>query len=239
MRAWGAAKIEARSIARRLGLTQSILSVQSRLRGESGYEPKVDAFLRAAVREGDTVWDVGANVGQFTEMFSEWVGPQGHVVAFEPAPGCFAALSDRARDLPNVQILNVGLSDSEAQLPMHLADDPEGTTNTFLATRSDTPGVVELTVHAGDALRRDEGLPTPNVLKIDVEGFEPEVLRGLDSTLREPDCRMVLCEVHFALLESRGQKHAPEEIRRYLSERGFQTKWVTTSHLGATRRSDS
>jgi FkbM family methyltransferase len=161
------------------------------------------------------------------------------VVAFEPVPSCFAALHDRTKECPNVQILNVGLSDVEAQLTMHLSDDPEGTIHTFLPTRDDTPQTVDLTVHPGDALRQTESLPAPNVLKIDVEGFELEVLRGLDATLRDPTCRKVLCEVHFALLESRGQKHAPAEIRQYLGDRGFSLKWITSSHLCAHRRPDS
>lgn len=230
-----AAKTEARSIARRLGLTRSIQKLQGKLQGEQGYEPKVMASLRAAVREGDTVWDVGANVGQFSRLFSDWVGFAGHVVAFEPVPACFQALLDLTRECQNVRALNVGLSDVQTQLPMHLADDPQATIHTFLPTRSDTPRIVELSVYPGDTLRLNENLPAPNVLKIDVEGFEPEVLRGLDATLREPACRMVLCEVHYALLESRQQKHAPSEIRRYFSERGFSLKWITPSHLGAYR----
>src|SRR5664280_2335495 len=212
--AWMTAKTEARSMARRVGLTRLLHQLQVKRQGEAGYEPKVMAFLQAAVHEGDTVWDVGANVGQFARLFSDLVGPQGHVVAFEPVPSCFEAL--RA---------------------MHLGDDPEGTIHTFLPTRDDTPRTVELTVYPGDALRHARDLPVPSVLKIDVEGFEPEVLRGLDATLRDPACRTVLCEVHFALLESRGQKHAPGEIRNYLRERGFSLKWITPSHLGAQRGS--
>jgi FkbM family methyltransferase len=237
MDTWMTAKTEARSVARRVGLTRLVQQLQSKLQSEPGYEPKVMAFLQAAVVEGDTVWDVGANVGQFTRLFSDWVGPQGHVVAFEPVPSCFAALCERTKECRNVQALNVGLSDVEAQLPMHLADDPEGTISTFLTTRTDTPRTMELTVHSGDALRQAEGLPAPHVIKIDVEGLELEVLRGLDATLREPNCRKVLCEVHFALLESRGHKHAPGEICRYLSDRGFSLKWITPSHLGANRGS--
>jgi FkbM family methyltransferase len=233
--AWMTAKTEARSIARRLGLTRGLLKVQAKRQGDAGYEPKVMAFLEDAVKEGDTVWDVGANVGQFARMFSDQVGPQGRVVAFEPVPSCFEALRTRTEQCANVQALNVGLSDSEARLPMHLGDDPEGTIHTFLPTRDDTPGTIELTVYAGDELRQARDLPMPNVLKIDVEGFEPEVLRGLDATLRDPACREVLCEVHFALLESRGQKHAPSEIREFLEQRGFTPKWVTPSHLGARR----
>jgi FkbM family methyltransferase len=229
------AKTEARSLARRAGLTRVIHQLQARRQGDAGYEPKVMAFLQEAVREGDTVWDIGANVGQFARQFSDQVGPEGHVVAFEPVPSCFEALREKTEDRANVQILNVGLGDVEARLPMHLGEDPQGTIHTFLPTRDDTPRTVELEVYPGDALRRDRGLPSPNVLKIDVEGFEPEVLQGLDETLRDSACREVLCEVHFALLESRGRKHAPSEIRDFLSERGFTLKWVTPSHLGARR----
>jgi FkbM family methyltransferase len=234
---WLAAKTEARSVARRLGLTPLIQQLQGRFRRQDGYEPKVMAFLQTAVHEGDTVWDVGANIGQFTSLFSRWTGPGGQVVAFEPVPSCFAELLERTRGCGNVNTLNVGLSDAEARLTMHLADDPRATINTFLPTRDDTPGTIELTVHSGDELQRSEGLPTPNVIKIDVEGFELEVLRGLDRILKEPSCRELLCEVHFALLESRGNKHAPAQIRRYLSDRGFSLSWVTPSHLGARRKS--
>jgi FkbM family methyltransferase len=232
---WLSAKTEARSLARRVGLTRLIQRLQGMLGGGEGYEPKVMAFLEEAIHEGDTVWDVGANVGQFSALFSSLVGPRGRVVAFEPVPSCFEALRQRTAECENLQAVNIGLSDVHAQLPMHIAEDPQATIHTFLATREDTPGVIELTVDAGDALRESMGLPAPNVVKIDVEGFEPEVLRGLDATLSDPACRSVLCEVHYALLESRGRKHAPGEIRRYLSDRGFELRWVTPSHLAGQR----
>ncbi len=231
------AKVEARSIARRVGLTRSIQRLQRRLPGNDGYETRVREALSAAVREGDTVWDVGANVGLYTQMFSSWVGPQGQVVAFEPVPSCFARLRDRANGSGNVNALNVGLSDVQAELPMHLDDDLEGTTHTFVAERGSTGKVVNLAVYPGDALQQAEDLPLPNVLKVDVEGFELEALRGLDTTLRASTCRMVLCEVHFGVLEARGHKHAPQEIQSYLIERGFSTKWIDASHLGAYRGS--
>lgn len=229
------AKTEARSLARRVGLTRLVQRTQTRLGGDREYEPKVMAFLRDAVHAGDTVWDVGANVGQFTQLFSEWVGSDGIVVAFEPVPACFEALQGHAAACANVRALNVGLSDAEARLQMHLGRDPRATIHTFLATRDDTPLSIELTVYAGDQLRQSRALPAPNVIKVDVEGFEPEVLRGLDRTLADPACHSVLCEVHYALLESRGRKHAPAEICRFLAGHGYRLKWVTASHLGAQR----
>ncbi len=108
MRAWMTVKTEARSLARRVGLTRLVHQLQVKRQGEAGYEPKIMAFLQAAIREGDTVWDVGANVGQFARMFGDLVGPRGHVVALEPVPSCFEVLRANTEECENVQVLNVG-----------------------------------------------------------------------------------------------------------------------------------
>ena len=232
---WIRPMTEARSFARRIGVVKLIKHLQHLAGKDREYEVKFGRALREAVHEGDAVWDVGANLGLYTRLFSDWVGPNGHVVAFEPVPSCFSALRDQTKGCHNVTTVNVGLGDARIQLPMHLAEDPQGATHTFVAPQQPNGTIVELAVHPGDTLRETEQLPVPNVLKIDVEGFEPEVVRGLDATLRDANCRTVLCEVHFRLLESRGQKHAPEFIQRYLSDRGFSVKWIDASHLGAYR----
>lgn len=232
---WFKLKTEVRSLARRLGVLPLVQHLQHLAGNDRKYEVKFGRALREAIHEGDTVWDVGANLGLYTQMFSDWVGPKGHVVAFEPVPSCFSTLCDQTQGCSNVTTLNVGLGDARVQLPMHLAEDPQGATHTFIAPQRADGAVVELAVYPGDTLREAERLPVPNVLKIDVEGFEPEVVRGLDTTLRDTNCRTVLCEVHFRLLESRGQKHAPEYIQSFLCDRGFTVKWIDASHLGAYR----
>jgi FkbM family methyltransferase len=237
MSTWLGVKTEARSVARKVGLTPIIQRLERQLPGRGGYEIKVRSALEAAVLEGDVVWDVGANVGLYTLLFSKWVGATGEVVAFEPVPSCFADLSRCTDGNGNVRVLNLGLGDADARLPMYLADDDEGTTHTFVSARGADRQVAELEVRPGDAIRSTMGLRVPNVMKIDVEGFELEALRGLDETLRQPECRAVLCEVHFGVLEARGHKHGPSELRAYLRERGFETSWIDPSHLVAIRGS--
>ncbi len=237
MSTWLAVKTEARSVARKVGLTTVIQRLERQLPGKGGYESKVRSALEAAVREGDVVWDVGANVGLYTQLFSTWVGATGEVVAFEPVPSCFASLSERIGAASNVRVVNVGLSDAEASLPMYLADDEEGTTHTFVSARGGDRQVTELEVRPGDDVRLAGGLRVPNVIKIDVEGFELEALRGLNETLRQPECRAVLCEVHFGVLEARGHKHGPSEVGAYLGDHGFETSWIDLSHLAAVRES--
>jgi hypothetical protein len=76
---------------------------------------------------------------------------------------------------------------------------------------------------------------TPNVIKVDVEGFEEEVLTGLSETLKSSELRSVLVEVHFMKLENRGRMDAPTRIEKLLRDKSFKTRWVDASHLLATR----
>ncbi len=99
-------QIKLRTLARKSGL----IRVVNRMRPARPYEYRFHQALVAAVREGDVVWDVGANVGPYTELFCQWTGPGGLVVAFEPgmeslakipsafpaAPGC-ASRTRRSR----------------------------------------------------------------------------------------------------------------------------------------------
>jgi FkbM family methyltransferase len=228
-------KTELRSIARRLRLTGFVERLQA-LRGDD-YEAAFNDALRGAVRPGDTVWDVGANVGYYTTRFSEWVGPEGTVVAFEPIPASFDALRAAVADADNVRLVNVALGDVTTTMPLALDEDPTSAVNSFAKTARAGAAVLELPVRRGDELRAADELPRPHVLKVDVEGFEQEVLEGLGATLSDPACRAVLCEVHFTVLESRGRKQAPDAIVRLLEGHGFDVCWTDASHLVATRTS--
>jgi hypothetical protein len=73
-------------------------------------------------------------------------------------------------------------------------------------------------------------------MKIDVEGFEDEVLEGMPRVLADPRLRAIFLEVHFKLLEQRGKAEAPIHIERMLQSLGFNTRWFKDrSHLQALR----
>jgi FkbM family methyltransferase len=221
-----------RAAFRRSGAKQLASTVASAGR-EEAYEERVRSAFLAAVRPGDVVWDVGANVGLYTSLFGELVGPAGKVVAFEPVPQSYRALLEGTTEVANVVALNRGLSDRPGRMPMVIAGEPTAATNSFFG---DGPGErIELELAAGDDLAEGEQLPLPDVVKIDVEGFELEVLTGLRGTIGEPRCRMVLCEVHFGILDARGQRHAPNRIQRFLSSLGFGIEWIDASHVAGYR----
>src|SRR4051812_19131652 len=79
-----------RSMARKSGLL-SIIKPLLASKQES-YEEAFHQALKQAIEPGNVVWDIGANVGLYTNHFLDWVGPSGKVVAFEPLPKAFDAL---------------------------------------------------------------------------------------------------------------------------------------------------
>ena len=73
------------------------------------------------------------------------------------------------------------------------------------------------------------------MLKIDVEGFEEDVLWGLREELRNSSCRAIFVEVHYGLLEQRAFLRAPDRLVSLLKDLGFRTTWVDSSHLAGNR----
>jgi FkbM family methyltransferase len=138
--------------------------------------------LPTLLAPGDWVLDIGANVGHYAMRMSELVGPAGRVIAFEPVPDTFALLAANVRRFPhaNVTLLNVAVSDGSAAVGMQIPSFAEGLTNYYQAHLSDKPeGLTVLTLPV-DAL----ALPgRVRLAKIDVEGHELPVLRGMRALL--------------------------------------------------------
>lgn len=116
---------------------------------------------------------------------------------------------------------------------MHLAADPLGATHSLLGDTPAGPGGprIEVPLRTGDGVLAAERLPVPTVVKIDVEGFEEDVVSGMRGVLASRTCRALFIEVHFALLEARKTPDAPARIVAELRGHGFRTRWLDPSHL--------
>ncbi len=197
------------------------------------YESQFQEALLAEVKSGDVVRDVGANVGEYTKLFADAVGAGGSVVAIEPTPGS----AQRCRDLiarhgyQNLVVVEVALSDAPGEAFLHI-DGLTATTNRLCTDPTD--GIC-VAVTTGDALLEQLG-QLPTVIKVDVEGFEVEVLRGMRRViLAAPALRSVFVEVHFGLLESKGVKDGGRQIVDLLTGAGFTTHWLDFSHVMGRR----
>ena len=184
------------------------------------------------MRQGDCVWDVGANVGYYTRLFSERIGVQGHVYAFEPSPVNFTRLSSDCLALDNVTLLNCGLGNIDGQLHFQQGTDDLGATSRIVEAGSNTT-IVD--VRSGVSIINSDLAVVPNALKIDVEGFEYEVLEGLGEYTKNISLHLIGIEVHFGILKARGFAQAPKKIEQLLLTNGFSVSWPDSSHIIALR----
>jgi FkbM family methyltransferase len=222
-----------RGVLRGAGLTRPL---QLLIAGKS-YEAAVDSALLGALRSGDVIWDVGANVGLYTAKMAALTGPAGRVFAFEPSPTNLERLRTVADAHANVSVMACGLSSRSGTLQLVQGDDDLGATSRLAgADGAQTEGAVfTVDLRTGDEVIRSGNSAIPNVVKIDVEGHELRVLEGMRETLRERRLRSIIVEVHFGLLAAGGESSAPKAIEAMLSEAGFRLRWIDSSHLLGVR----
>lgn len=224
-----------RSVARKTGINKLAGAVI----GLFGYETAFKRKALAFVRPGDCVWDVGANLGLYSEPFLDRVGPNGRVVAFEPSRECFSKLDARLNARPAFVAVNAALGSAEGSATLYCANDPLDATHTLSVDAGNYQAHAGLRytvpVHTGEMYAKKHPDLAPNVIKIDVEGFESAVMDGMSGILSDRRLRGVFLEIHFTLLESQGLADAPNRIAGQLRDAGFDVKWSDPSHIVATR----
>jgi FkbM family methyltransferase len=147
-------------------------------------EPHLQRIIRKYVAPGDAVYDIGANVGYVSLSLAKLVGVRGRVIAFEPVPRNVDLLRRNVEDneLTNVQLLAVAASDKYGEAVIRVAENPS---TASLVWHRDNPaalGVVIKTVAIDDLVGGGD-VPEPTFVKIDVEGAEGQVLRGMHRTV--------------------------------------------------------
>jgi FkbM family methyltransferase len=190
------------------------------------WEPHVaDAFQRL-LAPGDVVIDIGANIGYHTLLAAKLVGPAGHVYAIEPSAGAFAALTANValNDFRNVTALQVAAGAAEGEAT--LDDRPWGQSlHSFVRRESESrePRVAGTLIHVAPVavLVRPEHAGRLRLVKIDVEGYDLEVLRGLLPLFEAGTTPALIVELHkeaagaVQLLQELSTRFALEPYRLY------------------------
>jgi FkbM family methyltransferase len=218
-------KTVARSIIRKAKLT--VLAHRIRMLWHRGdYEDRFSDVLLTSIGPEDCVWDIGANVGYYTERFSKLAR---HVVAFEPVVENCRQIESKIESqmMGNVECLQLALGDAAGEVPIFV-DGPFSSIALapYLAASQQPVKIVR-----GDDLK---SLRQPTVVKVDVEGYEIEVVRGMQRILS--GVRALFVEIHFQVLEERGMRQAPAALVKELKRLGFsRIEWPDASHIAAFR----
>lgn len=160
------------------------------------WEPHMTRWLRGRLRPGDAFVDVGANIGYYSLLASRLVGERGRVVAVEASPAFHGRLLDHVRlnGCPNVRAVNAGVSDSARTLTFVLASSHNLGSNSIVPYDGSAESSFEIEARSLPDLLEPEEIARARVIKIDVEGAEGSVVRGLEPILDQlrPDAEITV-----------------------------------------------
>jgi FkbM family methyltransferase len=162
-----------------------------RIMWTGSYEPKLQTWVSRRLSAGDTVLDVGANVGAITLGLARAVGAGGRVIAIEPGPPNLARLKRNLALNPTLAaqttVLGVGVSDAPGELAW--AEEAANPGNAMLEQSplfaQTMVNKVRVPIMTLDAIAREAQLTRVDFIKIDVEGMELQVLRGAGEVLEK------------------------------------------------------
>jgi len=163
-------------------------------------------FLKKIIKKGDYVVDIGANIGYYTLFFASLVGPTGKVFAFEPEPKNFSILKKNVENnlLDNVIIYQKAVGSKNKNIKMKL---------------SDSIGFHHISDHGDldlDCIRLDDHIQNVNFIKMDAEGYEVEILKGMPNLLQRNVT--IMSEFNYKLLQ---KYNSPSEFFKILGDAGF------------------
>lgn len=174
-------------------------------------------FLLHFLRTDDVFADVGANVGSYTVLASGYC--KARTIAIEPGPQAFQQLNKNVmvnHIEPLVRVMNIGAGSSKTKL---LFTNSYDTVNHIVpeSERENEEVVIEIPVMSLDEIF--DGVKAPTLIKIDVEGFETEVISGMSLLMESKDLKAIIIE-----LNGSGWRYGYDEneIHKKLLQNGFQ-----------------
>lgn len=180
------------------------IGISSHLMLEGFWEMWVTEAMMRSVRRGSTVIDVGANLGYFTLLLADLTGPEGKVLSFEPNPALAGRLKNSIHVngfTPYTTLCPFALGEAEGSVTLDVTADQPGGGRTIAYTGDDHSVAVPM--------KRLDSIPgalDAEFIKIDVEGFEEHVWRGMEGILAQKRPLTIFMEF---------------TIERYADPRGF------------------
>lgn len=208
------------NLIRRFGRLIGLNSVLHKLLFGKDYEKHFDSAIFSFCKPGCIVFDIGANHGHY---ISKFVDIGAIVYAFEPDPHNFAVLQEKFKGNQNVHLLNAAIGSRVEKVRFK-----SFTENNGVNSRVSADGDIEIDCYTLDHFCEHNSV-LPDIVKIDVEGYELEVLDGCDKVA--DNANVLAIEIHNEVLNNLGVSNPNQYIRILLSKWGYKTRFTDFSHI--------
>ena len=194
--------------------------IHSDLLREGKREPFATEILMKDTLPGEVVLEIGANIGYYTILQSKKIGPRGKIYAIEPEKDNFEYLKKNVKlnSLDNVTLFKQAIGDKNGELKIYAY--AEGNLNSPFKWGDHynrTEIVKEQTID-----KFLEGKQDPNWIRMDVEGYEYNILIGAKKTLMNKNLKRMFIEFHFGMVEKKNMIELLELIR----DTGFEIEYA-------------
>jgi FkbM family methyltransferase len=176
---------------------------------ESSGEKEVPQLVASgAAGRTAVVFDVGANVGQFSELFATGYPGKFVVHCFEPSRAAHAILIERFGEDPRFRVNRIGLSSAPGAMSLYYDAPASGLASVYRRSLAHKPDLQpntseEIAVSTVDAYCAEHGVEQIDLLKIDTEGHELQVLEGAAALIGAGKVGLVLFEFGGCNIDSR------------------------------------
>lgn len=199
------------------------------------WEPHMTRWLQRRLKPGDVFVDVGANIGYYSVLASRLVGGSGKVVAVEASPTFLRLLQRHARrnGCANIRTVNAAVSDREELLTFILASSRNMGANSVVPYDGPAESTFEIAARPLPDLLTEDEVTRARVIKVDVEGAEGGVVRGLVPLLDRlrPDAELTV-EVTPQRMAELGD--SVEELLAALTGHGFHVYRLTNDYAAGS-----
>lgn len=193
-------------------------------------------ILKKVLRPGMTILDIGANIGYYAIMESKWVGDTGKVIAVEPSLKNVTLLQRNLKlnNCNNVHVFQTAISDSCAEKSFFVAKSSNlNTFHNIGSGKYDLTGeTIQVSTQTVSAIMYDFG--KPDLLRMDVEGHEVEIIKGMLSALEKNEMNpMIIFETHITRYND---EHNMRTVLRRIFKCGYQVKYLASNAESGTKR---
>jgi FkbM family methyltransferase len=170
------------------------------------YEPQMQEAIARELKPSQVFYDVGGNAGFFSLLAARIAGPSGKVFTFEPLPSNSDVVSEQiaVNSISNIELVKAAVGGASGKAMLK----PDGAATAVLAGGNGQSAVADDAMISVDVITLDDFIKDhrkPDLMKIDVEGFEAEVLDGASAMLG-PDGPVLIIEIHHDEASRRVQK---------------------------------